>query len=125
MAKVKLKRRKIEKFRDVTPGTELGFNDTFNVPLGKNGTGQTTLLRLIAMVVAGDFAALKETEFAFEYEIVFPGMGVRLKLENRNIEDAHGRSRADLIPPPIAGWSYRAEMWRDASAEIHTISGSP
>ena len=45
---VKLKRLTIHKFRQVKPGTVLEFADGFNLILGKNGTGKTTLLELLA-----------------------------------------------------------------------------
>jgi recombinational DNA repair ATPase RecF len=46
MANLRLRRLKIEKFRNVVPGTELVFGDGMNVLLGRNGTGKTTLLQL-------------------------------------------------------------------------------
>jgi energy-coupling factor transporter ATP-binding protein EcfA2 len=49
-AVVKLKRLKIERYRDVEP-CELRFSDRFNVLLGPNGAGKTTLLELISSVL--------------------------------------------------------------------------
>jgi energy-coupling factor transporter ATP-binding protein EcfA2 len=69
---VKLKRLKIEKFRNVAPGTELLFRDSRNVLLGKNGTGKTTLLNLIVAVLDGGFGELQDEEFSLEYELVVP-----------------------------------------------------
>ncbi len=65
-----LKRLKIHKFRHVAPGTDLEFSDRFNVLLGKNGTGKTTLLDLISMVLRSDFSTLREDVFGFDFEYV-------------------------------------------------------
>ncbi len=42
---------KIHKFRNVKPGTELHFGPKFNVLLGKNASGKTTLLELIVAIL--------------------------------------------------------------------------
>src|SRR5678810_540074 len=55
----RLTRLKINRFRNVTPGTELRFDDGINVLLGRNGTGKTTLLELICALVGGDLDAYK------------------------------------------------------------------
>jgi hypothetical protein len=47
---VRLTRLRIDRFRNVKPGTEMQFGPTFNVLLGKNATGKTTLLDLVAAV---------------------------------------------------------------------------
>lgn len=132
MPNVKLKRLKIEKYRDVEPGTELCFNDTFNVLLGKNGTGKTTLLRLIAMVVTGDFAALKEAEFAIEYDIAYLGVSIRVHVENRRTEGALPRLPEFQLPLPVAslpneanGWSYFIESRMDSTPDVYSVSASP
>ena len=64
-----LTRLKIHHFRDVVPGTELRFGPGFNVLLGVNGTGKTTLLNLISAVLRGDFSSLRGEAFAVEYEL--------------------------------------------------------
>lgn len=53
----RLRRLEIRKFRNVRP-TTLTFDDEWNVLLGKNGTGKTTLLELIAATLRGDLEAL-------------------------------------------------------------------
>ena len=69
---LKLKRLRVEKFRSVAREAELSFSDGINVLLGQNGTGKTTLLELISMVVRSDFSTLAKEEFAFEYELSAP-----------------------------------------------------
>lgn len=64
----KLTRLKIESFRGVEP-CELRFRDGFNVLLGLNATGKTTLLELIAAAVSFDFSRFKNEAFAVEYDV--------------------------------------------------------
>jgi energy-coupling factor transporter ATP-binding protein EcfA2 len=65
---LRLRRLKINKFRAVKPGTEIHFRDGFNVLLGKNGTGKTTLLELISMALRFDFSTILDEEFELEFE---------------------------------------------------------
>lgn len=69
---LKLKRLRVERFRSLVKGTELLFSDGINIVLGQNGTGKTTLLELISMVVRSDFSSLAKEEFALEYELAVP-----------------------------------------------------
>lgn len=50
-----LERIKINQFRSVEPGTELRFSEGLHVVLGKNASGKSTLLDLIAASLALDF----------------------------------------------------------------------
>lgn len=50
-----LERLKINQFRSIEPGTELCFSEGLHVVLGKNATGKSTLLDLIAAALALDF----------------------------------------------------------------------
>ena len=70
---LKLKRLRVERFRSLAKGAELSFADGINIVLGQNGTGKTTLLELISMVVRSDFSSLAKEEFAIEYELAGPG----------------------------------------------------
>ncbi len=63
-----LKSLTLHQFRYIKPGTKLMFTEHFNVLLGRNGTGKTTLLDLLSMVLRADFSALREEEFDIEYE---------------------------------------------------------
>jgi energy-coupling factor transporter ATP-binding protein EcfA2 len=93
MEGVRLKRLKIDKYRNVAPGTELVFNSGFNILLGKNGTGKTTLLRLIAMVVTGTFRHLKDDAFGLEYELAVAGLRMIAAIKN---EPRKGRTELPL-----------------------------
>jgi energy-coupling factor transporter ATP-binding protein EcfA2 len=66
---VKLRWLQVNKFRTVKPGTRLTFNPGYNVLLGQNGTGKTTLLNLVAAAIASDFTSLGDVEFDLSYEL--------------------------------------------------------
>jgi energy-coupling factor transporter ATP-binding protein EcfA2 len=80
---LKLRRLRVEKFRSVAKPAELSFSDGINVLLGQNGTGKTTLLELISMVVRSDFSSLAKEEFALEYELA-PSEGESIVVAIRN-----------------------------------------
>jgi ATPase subunit of ABC transporter with duplicated ATPase domains len=67
---LRLRRLKINKFRAVKPGVELVFHDGFNVLLGRNATGKTTLLDLISMALRFDFSSIRDEDFDLEVEAV-------------------------------------------------------
>lgn len=116
MAGVRLERLKINRYRNVAPGTEFVFNPGFNVLLGKNGTGKTTLLRLIAMVASGEFGSVKGDELDIEYEIGLGPVTATIKLTNSpskkpSSPTAHSTSDNDL-PTLTHGspWTYQASL---------------
>lgn len=118
---LKLRRLRIDKFRSVAPGTELRFSDGFNVLLGQNGTGKTTLLELISMVVRSNFESLAKEEFAIEYELEKQEEGVLVvAICNEQAQKQKSVSTAQvqssfLVPAPD---TFRA------SAEIHVKPSS-
>jgi hypothetical protein len=83
--KPKLTRLKIESFRNVEP-CELRFGDGFNVLLGLNATGKTTLLELIAAALSFDFSKFKEEAFAVEYELSFSSWTFTASMRNERME---------------------------------------
>ena len=66
----RLTRLKINRFRDTKP-TELHFSAGFNVLLGLNGTGKTTLLDLIAAICSDDLSPYAKEAFDVEYEVLY------------------------------------------------------
>ncbi len=63
---VRLTRLKIDRFRNVKPGTDLRFGPTFNVLLGKNATGKSTLLDVIAAVTNDDLSTFADEEAGYD-----------------------------------------------------------
>ena len=63
---VRLTRLRIDRFRNVKPGTDLRFGPTFNVLLGKNATGKSTLLDLIAAVTNDDLSTYAKEDAGFD-----------------------------------------------------------
>lgn len=70
---MQLTRLKLNHFRGVKPGTELHFGSRFNVLLGVNATGKTTLLELIAAILADDLSAYAREPFDVEFELEIGG----------------------------------------------------
>lgn len=65
----RLESLKVNRYRHVRPGTEVHFDEDWNLLLGKNGSGKTTLLDLIACVVSGNFTALDTEEYDLKFAI--------------------------------------------------------
>jgi energy-coupling factor transporter ATP-binding protein EcfA2 len=79
---MKLTKLKIHRYRGVAPGTELLFSPAFNLVVGRNGTGRTTLLELISRVLSSDFSGLIHEEFSLEYELALAGMEIHVVARN-------------------------------------------
>lgn len=82
---MKLEWLRIDKFRNVKPGSEIRFADGFNIVLGRNGTGKTTLLDLISRIVRWDFGDLERDEFAIVYELTLDDFQISVELANRKM----------------------------------------
>ncbi|EPX61195.1 hypothetical protein D187_000978 [Cystobacter fuscus DSM 2262] len=89
---VKLKRLKIEKYRNVKPGTELHFRDSLNVMLGRNGTGKTTLLNLIVHVLRWDFSQLQAEAASLEYDLHTAQVELAVRLRTETLREPSGDS---------------------------------
>lgn len=83
---MKLTRLVIHKYRNVVPGTTLEFSRGQNVLLGKNATGKTTLLNLLAAVASADFSGLEGEEFSLEYEVEAPECRLQASVRNERID---------------------------------------
>jgi energy-coupling factor transporter ATP-binding protein EcfA2 len=124
---LKLRRLVIRKFRNVRSGTELRFNDGFNVVLGRNASGKTTLLNLISMLVRPDLSAIQNEEFDFEYELAVSSG--RLLIEARNTKTVQSLLFGGPVPsgslPPRFEPSYRVLLeLTDPKVEC-TLIGDP
>ena len=64
-----LERIKLNQFRSVEPGTELCFSDGLHVVLGKNASGKSTLLDLIAASLAVDFDRFHDEPLDLEFTL--------------------------------------------------------
>lgn len=113
---VKLKRLKIGKYRNVKPGTELRFSDGFNILLGQNATGKTTLLELITAVVRGDVEALSREELELEFDLAVSAGTIQVKLANRQAEPS---VRAEI--PGVALNERRMALTYDISLHLHDV----
>jgi energy-coupling factor transporter ATP-binding protein EcfA2 len=114
---VKLKRLKIEKFRNVKPGTELLFRDSLNVLLGRNGTGKTTLLNLIVQLLSWDFSSMLGEAFALEYELESPDAELKVRVRNEvRSEPSWGGTR----PPRLIALDT---LFRGSQVERYEASG--
>jgi len=81
---VRLTKLEIRKFDGVEP-TTLTFGPGFNVLLGKNATGKTTLLEIIAAILRDHFEPLthRSQEFEIAYELSTDAGPISVQLEVR------------------------------------------
>jgi energy-coupling factor transporter ATP-binding protein EcfA2 len=106
----------IGKYRDLEP-CALRFHPAQNILLGKNGTGKTTLLDLVSMIVRSDLSSLARTEFdityAFELSI---GETVQVRIDNR-------RPAAPSTTPTVVGPETHESFLTTAKIQILNTSG--
>lgn len=82
MSQFRLKKLEIRSFRHVAPGARLIFHSRRNVLLGKNATGKTTLLSLVAAIVSSVFVEYAGEPFDLSYELVTPHARLKASLKN-------------------------------------------
>jgi len=87
-----LKTLKILRFRKVEPGTTLRFREGYNILLGKNATGKTTLLELIANAISLDLSAYSNVPFKIEFELSSDTRTLRVEAENVEVDAGFRRS---------------------------------
>jgi len=95
---IKLRWLEIRKFRNVQP-TRLTFNDGFNVLLGKNATGKTSLLKLIEILLRDEKDGFPQEIFDISYEIGDDETTILIHCASREIEREgrhNGKKRYDL-----------------------------
>ena len=122
---MKLKWLEIERFRNVAPGTRLEFDDRFNVVLGRNGTGKTTLLRLIEAVAHGSYHGLEDEELSIAACLMVGDGSLLVRLESspstvsnlRRVEETLGRQMAPT-------WTYELEQ-RTSSGTSWSLRSTP
>jgi energy-coupling factor transporter ATP-binding protein EcfA2 len=121
---MKLTRLVLHRFGDALPG-ELRFGEGLHLVLGENGTGRSTLLELLAHVLAGDFSSYAGQPFALDYEMSLPGVELAVSVRHGADVSSDFRVRApDTAAAPaveVAGESATALRSLRAPAD----SGTP
>lgn len=122
---VKLKRLKIDKYRNVRPGTELHFDDGVNLILGQNGAGKTTLLGLLTVVTSNDFSLLKGEAFSIDYTLANETHSAAIHVESAghvpeddSDVDRNGASRE-------VDYRYRVVLSDRVGADLVQVVGMP
>lgn len=110
---VKLKRLKIDKYRNVRPGTELHFDDGVNLILGQNGAGKTTLLGLLTYVANSNFSALRGEALDLTYQIAAGDYEAEI----------HLRLNTDGLYSEDASYDYRAIISHASAPGPCVVSG--
>lgn len=100
---------KIHRFRHVEP-CELHFSETYNVLLGLNGTGKTTLLELIAAALGFNFSTVKEDAFFIEYEMRVGDGIILASVRNEDVRPADGAPSALTGRLPTSEPSYEPSI---------------
>ena len=107
-AKARLTRLKINRFRQVVPGTELRFDDGINVLLGRNGTGKTTLLELIVAVARGNLHEYQHESFDLEFDIHVDCFSVAAMVQNSG---SVASSIIDpVVPERLSSWKLQMDL---------------
>jgi hypothetical protein len=107
---VRLTKLRVDRFRNVKAGTEIDFGPAFNILLGKNASGKTTLLDLVAALTNDDPSPYRNEE---------PGFDLTWRLERDDVRvDLH----VDRRPMESAGKPQRRITNEERFAEAWTIA---
>ena len=118
---LKVLRIKINRYRNVAPGTELLLDARVNLVLGESGTGKTMLLGLLAAIAGSDFSRLEDEPFDLVYEL---GDGVFTATVAISAGGPPPRSPLDGLPEPTV-YSYQVSVHRDGGAAVCEFAGTP
>ncbi len=117
---MRLSRLKINRFRNVRPGTELVFGEGYNVVLGRNGSGKTTLLDLFSVVTSGDFTPLEGEEASLEYALELEQCALEVSFENKLAPRETNGLRFRLSPNNE--WELSVQLSTSATASRFTLT---
>jgi energy-coupling factor transporter ATP-binding protein EcfA2 len=115
---------KIRKLGNAAPGTELRFDPRGVVLLGKNGTGKTTLLELLASLCKGDPGSISADDYDIEFSMSCKG-NIELTVAAKCEEAPAGPPR-QLVSrrAPDAVLSSRLQRARRRSLRIEALETS-
>jgi energy-coupling factor transporter ATP-binding protein EcfA2 len=113
---VKLHWLQVNTFRSVKPGTRLTFNDGYNVLLGQNGTGKTTMLNLISAAVSSDFEDIKDADFDLSYQLASDEASATVSIKNER------RPLPSPSPTPVFFTEIKLAL-HDKTFLIITVNG--
>ena len=112
---------KIRKLGNVAPGTELRFDPRGVVLLGRNGTGKTTLLEILASLCKGDLGSISSDDYDIEFSMSCKGnteLNITAKCEEAPASPArHLGSRRG----PDAALSARFQRVRRQNLSIEAL----
>jgi energy-coupling factor transporter ATP-binding protein EcfA2 len=97
-----LKSLTVHQFRDVAAETTLRFRDSINVLLGKNATGKTTLLNLIAAACSLNFRAFAREPFAVSFLLVSGDSVLDVHLANARQASSSDPASVDDVTQRLA-----------------------
>lgn len=89
---LKLRRLLARRFRQLAPNTELVFGDRYNVLLGQNGAGKTSLLNLIVALVRGDLRPFEQEDFDLEWEFAHDFGVLKASATSRVVVEARDKA---------------------------------
>jgi hypothetical protein len=118
---LKVLRIKINRYRNVAPGTELRLDARVNLVLGESGSGKTMLLGLLAAIAGSDFSRLEDEPFDLVYDL---GDGVFTATVAISADGPPPRSPLDGLPEPTV-YSYQVSVHRDGGATVCEFAGTP
>jgi energy-coupling factor transporter ATP-binding protein EcfA2 len=118
---LKVLRIKINRYRNVAPGTELRLDARVNLVLGESGSGKTMLLGLLAAIAGSDFSRLEDEPFDLVYDL---GDGVFTATVAISAGGPPPRSPLDGLPEPTV-YSYQVSVHRVGGATVCEFAGTP